>query len=411
MSRTSALRLVVWLFGAAAVAILLAASGGQSGGGALDPTFGRGGIVLTALGFENAGARDVALEPDGRIVAAGSAMPAPREAEDFALARYTTGGKLDPSFGRGGKVLTDLGADDHIVAVAVQADGKIVAAGSGGELVRYTTGGRLDRSFGAGGRVIDRSTSSFYTGVALQKDGKIVVVGWSDRRDFALTRYTAGGKVDTTFGRHGKVLTDLGTTSEDYAEAVAVQADGKIVAAGFSGGYPGNRFAVVRYTTSGKLDASFGRSGKVLTDVRHGDDTEAASLVLQADGKIVVGGSVGYQDSHDFALARYTTDGKLDASFGTGGKVLTNVARGVEHCNAVAVQPDGKIVAAGASGPGFALVRYTSRGKLDTTFGAAGRVLSGPGGAWASSVAIQKDGKIVAAGSTGSAFAVVRYTK
>ena len=106
------------------------------------------------------------------------------------------------------------------------------------------------------------------------------------------------------------MLTDLGTEGEDDAEAVAVQADGKIVVAGFSGGYAGTRFALARYTTSGKLDASFGAGGKVLTDLGHGDELRPPAVAVQADGKIVVAGSVGFQDSHDFALARYTASGE-----------------------------------------------------------------------------------------------------
>ena len=167
----------------ATVGVAAGAGGAQTAGGRLDPSFGRGGIVLTPLGFAGAAARAVAIQTDGRVVAAGSTLPAPREPDDFALVRYTLAGKLDPSFGTGGKVLKDLGGDDEVFAVAVQKDGKIVAVGDSADaaaLVRFTTGGRLDSSFGTGGKVIDRSAATFLRqAVAIQKDGKIVVVGWS----------------------------------------------------------------------------------------------------------------------------------------------------------------------------------------------------------------------------------------
>ncbi len=163
--------------------------------------------------------------------------------------------------------------------------------------------------------------------VAIQADGKIVAAGYSGHGDvmydFLLARYTTSGKLDGSFGSGGKVLTDVGV--DDYAFSVAVQPDGKIVAAGLSTAKGSGDFALVRYTKSGALDASFGSGGKVLTDLGANSYDGASAVAVQADGKIVAAGFSRAKGSGDFALVRYTTSGKLDASFGLGGKVLTNL--------------------------------------------------------------------------------------
>ena len=200
----------------------------------------------------------------------------------------------------------------------------------------------------------------------MQKDGKIVVAGSSNAggsNDFALARYTKSGVLDASFGTGGKVLSDLGSASNDQAYAVAVQKDGKIVVAGYSDAGGSNDFALVRYTKGGVLDASFGTGGKVLSDLGSASDDGANAVAVQKDGKIVVAGSSDAGGSYDFALARYTKGGALDASFGTGGKVLTDLGGSNDEGSAVAVQKDGKIVVAGYSNAGgsddFALARYT----------------------------------------------------
>ncbi|HEX6702269.1 MAG TPA: hypothetical protein VF101_16195 [Gaiellaceae bacterium] len=304
--------------------------------GSLDPTFGRGGKTLTGFGSArgfSAWANSLAIQPDGKAVVAGTSG---KSASRFALARYTTAGKLDRRFGRHG-VVTTIQPSGQPSAVALQRDGKIVAAGTsfGGErekiaLERYTAEGRLDPSFGTGGKVIT-AIGSWNDGraLALQRDGKLVVAGQSGD-DFAVSRYTATGRLDRSFGKGGDVVTPFGVrqdgnglASTDEALAVAVQPDGKIVAAGAS-------------------DVS-GRSGEQ------------------------------HCCFDDFALVRYTADGRLDRSFGDGGKVLTEFD-GNASVHAIVIQPDGKIVAAGGGAGSFALARYTSRGQLDRTFGNGGRV-------------------------------------
>src|SRR5262249_37980543 len=232
---------------------------------------------------------------------------------------------------------------------------------------------------------------------------------------------TRTGALDTSFGTGGTVITDFAGAYAGAA-AVAIQADGKVVAAGTVVGGQRWHFAVVRYNTDGALATGFGPGGRGKTDFG-GICEVATSVAVQPDGKIVVvGGSViGY--FNDFALARYNTDGTLDAGFGVGGKVLTDFGVSATAYS-IAVQPDGKIVAAGAANIDgnydFEVVRYNSDGRLDESFGAGGKVstdfgMLDQGFSWALgySLAIQPDGHIVVAGGgltwRGAAFAVVWF--
>ncbi len=350
-------------------------------------------------------------------------------------------GDLDPRFGVSGKVTTDFATSfDNGSAVAIQSDGKLVVVGAnfdgiGGAdfaVARYNVDGSLDASFGTGGKVLTDFGRSYdqATAVAIQLDGKIVVVGRTQtggsNDDFALVRYNADGSLDATFGVGGKVHTDLGATFFERANAVVIQIDGKIIAAGETNSagrmVDTTDFALVRYNADGSIDTTFGGGGNapatgiVITDFGDTND-QVFALALQADGKIVAVGSTapvvsGAGTGTDFALARYNKDGSVDSSFGTtaNGLVTTDLsgAGGSDIAHAIAIQNDGKIIAAGeslnnASGTGtdFALVRYTIDGTLDATFGSGGAVLtnfSGSSTDQAFGVGLQTDGKIVASG-------------
>jgi len=305
------------------IVLLPASSAWAAHGGTLDPTFGTDGKVLTDFAAGHSFAHGLAVQSDGKIVAVGSAVPlvAPGPLrDDFALARYNQDGTLDAGFGTDGKVMTGFEGGhsyDWAYAVAVQRDDKIVAVGSSGT----------------------------------------PVIGF----DFVLARYNADGTLD------GGARTHIGRTgSFDKAVAVAIQPDGKIVAAGYAlAGTGESDFALVRYNPDLSLDAGFGTGGKVLTDISGtGSSDSAAAVAIQPNGKIVAAGSSNAPGSSDFALVRYNRNGTLDAGFGTGGKVLTDISGTGSSSGAAAVviQPDGKIVAAGTSYSGgaeqFALVRY-----------------------------------------------------
>ena len=422
--------------------ILSAAYAADAADGVLDPTFGIGGKVLTAFSSglvnQDLGAA-IAIQSDGKIVAVGTSGP--NGLRKAAMARYNTDGSLDTTFGGGGEVLTVIcGQDDLASSVAIQTDGKIVVSGASYcfspdfgynfTVTRYNTDGSLDSTFGSGGKVVTGfgGDGNYGNAVAIQSDGKIVVAGTSNAGgtgQFAIARYTTGGSLDSTFGSGGKKLTSFGGTNDNVRGAI-LQPDGKIVAAGASNANGGADFALARYNPSdGSLDSTFGSGGKVLTDLGGADDS-VYRLAIQVDGKIVAGGWSNAAGNYDFALARYNpSDGSLDSTFGSGGKVLTDFSGtgSYDSVGGLAIQADGKIVAAGYSNAGdvngdFALARYNSGGSLDSTFGSGGKVLTDFSGSGSAdnpvALAIQADGKIVAAGYSNADnghydFALARY--
>ena len=299
--------------------------------GSMDTSFGNSGNVTTDFGGGEDNARGIAIQPDGKLVTAGSAedRSGPGWANDFALARYNSDGSLDTSFGNGGKVTTAFfGDSDDASDVALQDDGKIVVAGSTFNnvdsswdvaLARYNPDGSLDTSFGNGGKVV-----TDYSGgddearaVAIQQDGKIVAAGVNrqpppgenepSNYDFALARYNTDGSLDTSFDGDGKVTTDFDSGLADYANAVAVQQDGKIVAARYTWNDTTGMSdqALARYNSDGSFDTKFNRgSGKVSTALGHGASIE--DLAIQQDGKIVSAGRrINDATYYDFSLVRY----------------------------------------------------------------------------------------------------------
>lgn len=323
----------------------------------------------------------------------------------MSLPALTDPGDLDPTFGPGGRVLTDLGGGDGASALVVQPDGKVVAAGGSTvnfALARYHPDGSLDNSFGNAGVVLaDFGAPSRAQALILQSDAKLVAAGATgDNHDFALARYNPDGSLDSSFGNGGLVVTDLGGGTDDAgAFTLVLQPDGKLVAAGAAT----ENFVLARYHPDGSLDSGFGNGGVVLTDF--GADSGAEALVLQPDAKLVAAGRISFLGTRDFALARYNADGSLDTSFDGDGRVLTDFGG---PARALLLQPDGKLVAAGGSSGNFALVRYNPDGGRDTSFGNRGLVRTDLGGS-AQALVLQPDGQLVAAGSSGRFFALARY--
>ncbi len=332
------------------------------------------------------------LQPDGKIIAAGWTVTA-SDRGDFALARYNADGTLDTSFGAGGKVTTDFtdapDRTDLASAVALQPDGKIVVAGTGGvnepagsiELARYDTGGALDTTFGTGGMVTTcfGNHRVYADALLTQPDGRLVVVGsrttaGSERMSWILVRYEPDGSLDRSFGKNGVVATYVGN---GYPTTAALQPDGKIVVSGLADKVPGERrraSALVRYEPDGTLDATFGAGGRVFEPSL----TQGYwAIALQPDGKIVVAADVAV----GLAIARYTDRGALDPSFGTKGIRRTALFspgfRGFEMPESILVQPDGELVVVGsAAGGRVVFVRYQADGSLDQGFGENGKVIA-----------------------------------
>ncbi|HYV91310.1 MAG TPA: T9SS type A sorting domain-containing protein [Chitinophagales bacterium] len=395
--------------------------------GTLDGDF-NGGTVITPIGMADDSSSAVAIQPDGKIIVAGSSWNGLNS--DFALARYNADGTLDNGFGTDGKVTTPIGeADDYAHAVVIQSDGKIVVAGTSYNaadadfgVARYNSDGTLDNSFSTDGKLTTSigAHEEAYS-VAIQPDEKIVVVGFSLFNGFcyfALVRYNSNGKLDKSFIRDGSMASAVGGPYSP-AFSVAIQSDGKIVVAGFSlWKAPKKDFALARYEPDGAFDNTFGDEGQLTTTIDLGIAC-AVSIAIQSNGKIVVAGYSYNGSNFDFALARYISNGTLDNGFSTDGKLTTAIGSGDDKGYSVAIQPDGKIVVAGSSYNGsnndFALVRYNSDGTLDNTFGADGKSTTAIGTGFddAYSVAIQSDAKIVVAGNSSNGlnqdFAIARY--
>ena len=382
-------RSLFWLLVTGLLGGQLAAAGPAAADpGRLDPGFGTGGKTTTRFAGD-AGATAAVLQ-NGKVVAAGFAVTG--ATTDFALTRYRPNGTLDTSFGNHGRVTTDIagGAGDQATALAVQADGKLVAAGLRSSaagldfaLVRYWPNGAVDTSFGDHGRV----TTDFAGGadaahaLVVQADGKLVAAGSATvgtNQDFAVARYNRNGTPDLSFGIGGRATIDI-AGAFDEARALVLQG-GKLVAAGFTftGDAATGDFALARFTAAGRPDGTFGTGGRVTTDFAGGFD-DARALVVQG-GKLVAAGGATTGSGPDFALARYDDLGSLDPTFGTGGKVTTDFAPvfgDADEINALVVQ-QGKLVAAGSSFTGgglrfdFALARYRPNGELDATFGTGG---------------------------------------
>ena len=336
-------------------------------------------------------------------------------------------GSPDAGFGTSGIVTTPVGTNNDFSAraVAVQADGKIVAAGTGNSgiaVVRYKTDGTLDSAFGANGIVstLVGTFSGVARSVAIQSDQKIVAAGsvWTgSKNDVAVVRLNADGTLDNSFGISGIVSTPVGTMrAEVYA--LAIQSDNKILAAGYFQNASDYDAVLLRYLPNGELDSTFGSGGIVILNIGPYDEFEA--IALQPDNKILAAGGTDY---NGFLLVRYLPNGTPDTTFGTNGIVLTDIAGAQDFATAVIRQPDGKIVLAGSttnSNPAlfdYTLVRYNENGSIDTAFGTNG-MATVPilcNNDFGATVALQSDGKIVIAapGSvTGSApfdTIVVRY--
>ena len=352
----------------------------------LDTTLDTDGILISPFNGAANESYALARQPDGKILVVGAASNGTDI--DFAVVRYLPDGTLDTTFDSDGRVLTSVGSGTDIgAAVSLQNDGKILVAGSTFNgtnydfaILRYNSNGSLDTSFdGDGKRVISVDFGNdFVVGIEALADGKILVGGYSSNStdyDFALVKLNANGSVDASFGKNGMVTTGIGIEN-DKAAAMQVQADGKIVLAGsvYRSGATDADFGFVRYHSDGSLDTTFDGDGKQTVSLGAGLD-EAYSLAIQTDGKIIAGGSSVQGSSLHFASVRLNVDGAIDSAFGTDGTVVIPIAVS-SVANAIAVQDDGKIVLGGgsitAASPDFTLARLLTNGSLDTSFDSDG---------------------------------------
>jgi uncharacterized delta-60 repeat protein len=332
-----------------------------------DTGFGQNGVAGTTFGTVVQAAYDLAIQPDGRIVAVGTAGEDFGRRRSFALARFNADGTLDSSFGGDGKVTSDVGAAtiNDATGVALQADGKIVvggyaagAAAGSFAVARYDADGSLDVTFGGNGVVTTDLGGGGANDVAIAQRQRIVAVGSTyapgGSSDFALARYLPGGAFDDDFGVAGRLFTDLG--AQDAPTAIAIDKGGRVTAVGSTSHSGGPvDIGVVRYGRDGRLDRSFGGDGVVTTSF--GSEFQIAYDVALDGAKTVVAGYAFRAHSDDIALVRYEHNGQLDARFGIGGRVITDLGAFNTQARGLAIQPDGGIVAV-ANG---ALLRYAGR--------------------------------------------------
>jgi uncharacterized delta-60 repeat protein len=403
------------VLGALLLVATSAAQPNSDGAGALDPSFGQRGVVASTAARGELAA--VIPEGDGTIMAIGNLENADREVTGIGIKLYRADGTPRPD-------LIVPTSDASAYAAIRQPDGKIVSAGTlflnlgwnhyvGFSLARFYPSGALDVSFGKRGVVRtpiggDGEVGYGANAVALQADGKILAAGYGSQdsadiypHEFAIVRYTKDGASDPSFGNGGMAKTWFGSKYIAYANALLVQPDGKIVAVGprflptGANPQPGD-VALARYNPDGARDLSFGKGGVVIT---HGAPwTYPERAALQPDGKIVVVGTAENASAQTtIELLRYLPDGRLDHSFGVGGIVRT--AEYVPGL-AVALQPDGKIVVAGQFtryGGEAALLRFLENGSIDRSFGTGGMVTT-PDLWWGSTLALQPDGRILVGG-------------
>ena len=341
--------------------------------GTLDTKFGDDGKVTVNFTGQYETVNALAVQKDGKIVVAGREWVNQQD-DNFLVARFNADGSPDESFGDGGRVITEvMGPIDRAESLAIQNDGKILVGGSifNGKdsdvaVVRYDANGELDTTFGNKGKAITNlgyDETSFE--MCLRKDGRILLAGFTtfNQGDTLLVCYTSNGFLDFNFGFSGKVTTDLSSSQEDGAVAVIEQPDGRILIGGYAETAAGaDQFLVARYSTSGTLDGSFGDGGKtVLPLLGHSD--QLGALMLQDDGKILAAGTSSNGDYNSSAVARFDTSGNLDPTFGDNGKVIKDLYGRDCSIEALAIQSDGDILAAGNSQPkeynfDFTLLRY-----------------------------------------------------
>lgn len=424
---------------AALIAMVAATSKSHATDGALDATFGTGGIALAGLATITGGSHPI-VQPDGKIIYCSVVSSGGTSGDDFVVLRFNADGTPDSTFSFDGKVTIDFdGGYDGCNGLALQPDGKIIAIGytvsQGADydfaIARLNADGSLDSTFGSG---TGRTTVAFdladthddrARAVALQPDGKIVVAGYAlagvnQDYDFAVVRLSADGTRDTTFNGSGRVTIPFdmpqSTHRLDEAESVAIDGVGRIVVAGSAeAGDFSFDFGVARLLPDGQIDDEFDADGRltIAFDIGATKDDDATHMIVQNDGRIVLAGyvdtSLGTEPNYDFAVARIRPDGSSDADFGVDGKVVVPFdIGGPQNDFAYGVVEDeaARLIVAGSSTSSdttynATLVRLMRDGTIDPGFGTYGKVTISQAGRsmTASGAAFQGTQIVIAGGS------------
>lgn len=347
--------------------------------GCLDPTFGVGGMVLTsppAAMINNNVARDMVIQSDGKIVVLAGAKDTDNTFSGV-LVRFTADGSIDAAFGSGGFAYLAWGTPNYclpqkLAIQIVSGEERFVVVGAGGcgvapnvRVERFTNWGVQDSTFGSGGfTTVNAVWNPNDFSIAIQSDQKILLAGGAN----PMVRLKANGTADTTFGPNGISTTNAGVT----IKKIHALSNGKIIAAGYASNGSNYDFAAVRFNSNSKLDTTFGTSGKTLVDFASRNDV-AFGMVVDLAGKVLVVGGAGHPDnlpagSYRGALVRLKSDGKIDTTFGTGGKSAPLSSS--TSFGSVSVQANGKLVLTGSTvtGDDILTARFKSNGTIDTTY-------------------------------------------
>jgi len=390
-----------------------------------DPTFGVGGYVATPVqALSSSSKLDIAIQPDGKILAIGQ-----DGASGWVLARYLPDGTADAGFGAGGSVVSSFPglADTYTMprAVALQSDGKILVVGNASydnwAMLRFHTDGAPDSTFGTSGRVlVDRNRDSRPNDVLVDAQGRAVLAGteWlGSGSHVVVARFTTTGSLDTTFDGDGVVTTGEGDTVYEGADAIALTRDGGIIAAGYYNLTSTTWVQIARYTSDGRLDAAFNSDG-IYHGSFSGASAYARAVEVDAADRVVFAADLIYPSTDDdWAVGRLTPNGMPDVSFDTDGRVTLDISNTDDKVYDLAVQGDGRVLVAGNSfvtgnGSDLALARFHADGRLDTTLAGDGTWVMPPrASVWESlhAVAIDAHDRLVALAGAQAAVELARY--
>ena len=376
----------------------------------LDTSFGEQGIVITPA-THTSYIKHIAQSPDKRIIAAGANIVTVNQ-----ICAYLPNGSLDSSFGVNGIINDNSFSQNDPTSLVIQPDNKILVAYRS-FVIRYLPNGEYDNSFGINGAIRIPEEDSLQHSISciiLQPNGKIIAAG-SANNNFFLMRITSNGVLDNTFGIQGKTSSSF--EKESFILSAIIQNDGKIVVSGGIGEYPKYDFILARYSRDGKIDSTLGNNGTITTEFHPSPFAEAAgsTIKLLPNGKLLVVGSSGFR----LAMARYHPNGSLDSSFAQNGKFLSD---SLKHGNDVTILPNNKFVVsanveASPFNYAFSMLRFNENGSLDSTFGNAGELILdiSAGNDYIHSLELISKGEIIVAGSARDSasvpakFALVKY--
>jgi uncharacterized delta-60 repeat protein len=387
------IKLQITISAALAIVFLLAAGIRAASPGARDFSFGSRGVSAYKAGNIYHYANAIVLQPDGKLISVGGIQRCEASScnYDSLLVRFNANGTIDNTFGNNGAVVADyLNQNDELFAAALEPDGKIVAAGGGYfaptsqtnvlgfKIMRFLPSGARDTSFGTNGIAYESfdDLGAAPESMFIQPDGKIVVAGTDNGSMLFIARFNPNGSLDASFGTNGKIVTN----SYDVLKVkIARQSDGKIIVAGIKKG--ADAFKLIRFHSNGTLDTGYGSGGTVTSSIAHYYYYYPPAIALQPDDKLIVGASSNQPQSRVPTLKRFNADGSVDSSFAAerGEVLINNCMNCTEKPTKILLLPDGRFYVVGFNAgstdflpKALAITRYLSNGAIDKTFGFRG---------------------------------------